>query len=81
MIQPHYRKLEELRKAETAGFPAFRRFLLRHPAQLDTLRGLERDAFFRAALQVAGLAGIALEPRDLELALAEARAQRHQRLL
>jgi hypothetical protein len=80
-IQPHYRKLEELRRAETAGFPAFRRFLLRHPAQLDALRGLERDAFFRAALQVAGQAGIALEPRALELALAEARAERHQRLL
>jgi hypothetical protein len=80
-IEPHYRKLEEIRRAQTAGFPALRRFLLDHPAQLDRLRGLDRDGFLQAAPLVASQAGIALQPGDLEQALAAAHAERSQRLL
>jgi hypothetical protein len=80
-IAPHFARLEEIRSAQAPGFPAFRRFLLDHPAALDRLRGLERGAFLEAALQMAAQAGLALERSQIETAIAEARAERARRLL
>jgi len=80
-IAPHYARLEEIRLAHASGFPAFRRFLLDHPASLDRLRGLEREAFIDAALQLAAQAVIALDRPIIEKAIVEARAERARRLL
>ena len=80
-IAPHYTRLEEIRLARASGFPAFRRFLLDHPASLDRLRGLDRDAFLDAALELAARAGIALDRSGIEKAIAEAHAERARRLL
>jgi hypothetical protein len=80
-IVPHYAKLEEIRMAQSSGFPAFRRFVLDHPASLDRLRGLERDAFLQTALELAAQAGIALDRAGIEKAIAEAHAERARRLL
>jgi len=80
-IAPHYTRLEEIRLARASGFPAFRRFLLDHPASLDRLRGLGRDAFLDAALELAARAGIALDRSGIEKAIAEAHAERARRLL
>lgn len=80
-IAPHYARLEEIRMARASGFPAFRRFALDHPASLDRLRGLERDAFLETALELAAQAGIALDRSGIEKAIAEAHAERARRLL
>jgi hypothetical protein len=80
-IAPHYRKLEELRRARSGGFPAFRGWLLDNPQLFDRLRGLDRESFLQTALQAASQAGIALERGDLESAIAEARAELARRLV
>ena len=59
----------------------FRRLVLDNPALLDRLSGLERGDFMEAALGMASQAGIPLQRYDVERALAEARAQRQNRLL
>jgi hypothetical protein len=55
--------------------------LLDHPASLDRLRGLDRDAFIDAALQLATQSAIPLDRSGIERAIADARAERARRLL
>ncbi len=80
-IAPHYAKLEEIRRQQAHGFATFRRLVLDNPALLERLGGLAREDFMEAALGMASEAGIPLQRYDVERALAEARAQRQQRLL
>jgi hypothetical protein len=80
-IGPHYKRLEDLRRARTAGFPALRKLLLADPETLAGLRGLERDTFFQAALGIAAQAGIRLKADDIERAISEARGERARRIL
>ena len=80
-IGPHYARLEEMRRIQMGGFPAFRRIVLEDPALLDRLSGLPREAFLSAAVHAAAQAGILLAKRDVEKAVEDAHMERFGRLL
>lgn len=82
-LMPHYARLEELRRAQSAQrFKALRSLALENPPLFERLRGLPgREAFLEASLQAAAEAGLALDRADIEAALAEAAWLRGQRAL
>jgi sulfotransferase family protein len=80
-IEPHYAKLEEIRRQQERGFETFRRLVLEEPVLLERLSGLEREAFLETAVREASRAGIPLQRYDVERAIAEARIERQRRLL